>query len=134
MWWSPIPTREAIAIGRRAYRPWRDAIEMLWKEAGTKFPIASVYPDTFDELLKIGNGVAGAPSTVRDTLQDQAARGGLNYVACQLYFGDMSCEEAQRSASLFAEHVAVAAERRAARDRARAPLFRKSKRARADQA
>jgi hypothetical protein len=32
-------------------------------------------------------------------------RGGLNYVACQLYFGDMSLQEASRSASLFAEHV-----------------------------
>lgn len=96
---------QAIAIGRRAYRRWRDAMEMLWKEAGTKFPIASVYPDTFDELLKLGNGVAGAPATVRDALREQATRGGLNYLACQVYFGDMSCEEASRSASLFAEHV-----------------------------
>jgi alkanesulfonate monooxygenase SsuD/methylene tetrahydromethanopterin reductase-like flavin-dependent oxidoreductase (luciferase family) len=98
---------EAIAIGRRCYRPWRDAIEMLWKEAGTKFPIGAVYPDTFDELLKIGNGIAGSPSTVRDTLKEQVARGGLNYVASQLYFGDMAAEEARRSASLFAEHVVV---------------------------
>lgn len=98
---------QAVAIGRRAYRRWRDAMEMLWKEAGTKFPIASVYPDTFDELLQLGNGVAGAPETVRGMLQEQATRGGLNYLACQLYFGDMSYEEASLSASLFAEHVAL---------------------------
>lgn len=97
---------EAVAIGRRAYRRWRGAMELLWNEAGTKFPIASVYPDTFDELLKIGNGIAGTPRAVRDALQEQVRHGGLNYLACQLYFGDMSIEEASRSASLFAEHVA----------------------------
>jgi alkanesulfonate monooxygenase SsuD/methylene tetrahydromethanopterin reductase-like flavin-dependent oxidoreductase (luciferase family) len=97
---------QAVAIGRRAYRRWRDAMEMLWKEAGTKFPIAAVYPDTFDELLKLGNGVAGTPEKVREALGEQVTRGGLNYLACQLYFGDMTFEEASHSATLFAEHVA----------------------------
>src|SRR5690606_3056489 len=35
---------EARALGRRAYRPWRTAMELLWKEAGTKFTVAAVYP------------------------------------------------------------------------------------------
>jgi hypothetical protein len=30
----------------------------------------------------------------------------LNYLACQLYFGDMTPNEAQRSAALFAMEVA----------------------------
>lgn len=97
---------EAVAIGRRAYKPWREAMEMLWKEAGTQFPIGHVYPDTFDELLKLGNGAAGSPQSVRDILSEQVTRGGLNYLACQFYFGDMTPDEASRSASLFAEHVA----------------------------
>ncbi len=96
---------EALALGRRAYRPWRIAMELLWKEAGTKFSVASVYPETFDELLALGNGVAGTPDTVREKLAAQAERGGVNYFACQLYFGDMTLEEASRSASLFAEAV-----------------------------
>lgn len=96
---------DALAIGRRTYKPWRAAIEMLWTEAGTPFPISHVYPQTFDELLKCGNGVAGSPQTVRDILSEQVERGGLNYLACQLYFGDMAPDEAARSASLFAEHV-----------------------------
>ncbi|HWV53392.1 LLM class flavin-dependent oxidoreductase [Pseudorhodoplanes sp.] len=96
---------EAVAIGRRAYRPWRDAMEMLWKEAGTPFPIGHVYPDTFDELLKLGNGAAGSPQTVREILDAQAKHAGLNYFACQIYFGDMTRDEASHSASLFAEHV-----------------------------
>jgi alkanesulfonate monooxygenase SsuD/methylene tetrahydromethanopterin reductase-like flavin-dependent oxidoreductase (luciferase family) len=99
---------EAVTIGRRAYRPWRAAMEMLWQEAGTPFPISHVYPETFDELLRLGNGFAGSASTVRDMLTEQMARGGLNYLACQLYFGDMTPDEASRSASLFAEHVAGA--------------------------
>jgi alkanesulfonate monooxygenase SsuD/methylene tetrahydromethanopterin reductase-like flavin-dependent oxidoreductase (luciferase family) len=97
---------EAMALGRRAYKPWREAMEMLWKEAGTPFPISHVYPKTFDELLKLGNGAAGSPRTVRDILSTQMAHAGLNYLASQLYFGDMSPDEASRSASLFAEHVA----------------------------
>jgi alkanesulfonate monooxygenase SsuD/methylene tetrahydromethanopterin reductase-like flavin-dependent oxidoreductase (luciferase family) len=97
---------EAMALGRRAYRPWRQAMEMLWQEAGSPFPIGHVYPDTFDELLKLGNGVAGAPGTVREILSAQTAHAGLNYLACQLYFGDMTPDEAQRSASLFAAQVA----------------------------
>ena len=99
---------EAVAVGRRAYKPWRAGMEMLWQEAGTPFPISHVYPETFDELLKLGNGFAGSPRTVRDMLTAQMARGGLNYLACQLYFGDMTPDEASRSASLFAEHVAGA--------------------------
>jgi len=97
---------EAIALGRRAYRPWREAMEMLWKEAGTPFPIGHVYPDTFDALLELGNGAAGSPRTVRDILNAQTAHAGLNYLACQIYFGDMTLDEAQRSASLFAVEVA----------------------------
>lgn len=97
---------EAVAIGRRAYKPWREAMEMLWKEAGTAFPIGHVYPDTFDELLKLGNGAAGSPRTVRDILNAQSVHAGLNYLACQLYFGDMTPHEASRSASLFAGQVA----------------------------
>ena len=97
---------EAIALGRRAYRPWREAMEMLWKEAGTPFPIGHVYPDTFDALLELGNGAAGSPRTVRDILNAQTVHAGLNYLACQLYFGDMTPDEAQRSAALFATEVA----------------------------
>lgn len=97
---------EAVAVGRRAYKPWRAGMEMLWQEAGTPFPISHVYPESFDELLKLGNGFAGSPRTVRDMLTAQMARGGLNYLACQLYFGDMTPDEASRSALLFAEHVA----------------------------
>jgi hypothetical protein len=54
----------------------------------------------------MGNGAAGSPKTVRDILGDQAAHAGLNYVACQMYFGDMTQDEATRSASLFATQVA----------------------------
>lgn len=103
---------EAVEIGRRAYRRWRIAIEWLWKEADIPFTIPSVYPETFDELLRIGNGAAGTPEAVREVLREQAARGGLNYIACQLYFGDMTLAEASRSATLLAE--AMLADSRAA--------------------
>ena len=96
---------EAIALGRRAYKRWREAMEFLWKESGLTFTVAAVYPETFDELLTLGNGIAGSPKTVRDTLNQQVGYADLNYVACQIFFGDMSLEEASYSARLFAEYV-----------------------------
>ncbi len=96
---------EAIAIGRRAYRRWRDAMEMLWKEAGAKFPIGAVYPDTFDELLKIGNGVAGSPETVRRWIAEEVEATGINYFVSWLAFGDMTLTESLRSVELFSREV-----------------------------
>lgn len=62
----------------------------------------AVYLDSFDELLRLGNGIAGTPQTVCNT---QVRYAGINYVACQLFFGDMSVEEALRSTHLLAEQT-----------------------------
>lgn len=96
---------EALRIGRRAYTPWRHAMEFLWKRAGAQLSVAGAYPPTFDELLEIGNGIAGTPHTVKAFLENQAKEAKINYIACQMAFGDMAPEEIQRSVSLFSEHI-----------------------------
>jgi len=96
---------EAMAIGRRAYAPWRAALEYLWLRSNVPLAIAGAFPPTFDELVAIGNGIAGAPDTVREAVRNLVAAGELTYLACHLAFGDMTRAEMCRSAELFGSHV-----------------------------
>ncbi len=95
---------EALAIARRAYEPWRAAFMLLWETRGGKPPNAMV-ADDFDGMVAVGRGVAGSPATVRDWLAGDIAASGANYLLCRFAFGDMTLNEAARSASLFADQV-----------------------------
>ena len=96
---------EANRIAQRAYPRWSNAIAFLWEHAGQDFVLKEIYPKDFDALEKIGHGVAGSPATVRDYLAALQRETGVNYVLCQMVFGDMSFDEAQQSISLFAREV-----------------------------
>ncbi|MFL5095913.1 MAG: hypothetical protein ACJ8ES_11465, partial [Xanthobacteraceae bacterium] len=52
-----------------------------------------------------GQGIAGAPATVRQFLRSQLDDTGCNYVVGQFAFGDLSLDETLRSVSLFAADV-----------------------------
>jgi alkanesulfonate monooxygenase SsuD/methylene tetrahydromethanopterin reductase-like flavin-dependent oxidoreductase (luciferase family) len=105
---------EAQSLARRAYAPWREAIEYLWKHARTDFVLKAIYPQTFEELAAIGHGVAGSPATVRAWLETLEQETGVNYVLGQMIFGDMSFEEAANSLRLFSREVMPAFEKRPA--------------------
>jgi alkanesulfonate monooxygenase SsuD/methylene tetrahydromethanopterin reductase-like flavin-dependent oxidoreductase (luciferase family) len=96
---------EAKRIARRVYRRWSNAIAYLWEHAAQDFVLKEIYPKDFDALEKIGHGIAGSPATVRDYLASLQRETGVNYVLCQMVFGNMSFEEAERSLSLFAREV-----------------------------
>lgn len=96
---------EAQKLAQRAYAPWRDAIEFLWKHAGVDFVLKAIYPKTFEELVAIGHGVAGSPATVRAYLERLEEEAGVNYVLGQMVFGDMSFDEAASSIRLFGREV-----------------------------
>ena len=96
---------EANRIARRAYPRWAAAIAFLWERSKQDFVLKEIYPKDFDSLEKIGHGIAGSPETVRlylEKLQDEA---GVNYVLCQMTFGDMTFAEAETSIALFARDV-----------------------------
>lgn len=96
---------EAKRIAGRAYPRWSSAIAFLWERANQDFVLKQIYPKDFDTLEKIGHGVAGSPATVRrylETLQDET---GVNYVLCQMVFGDIEFAEAETSLTLFARDV-----------------------------
>jgi alkanesulfonate monooxygenase SsuD/methylene tetrahydromethanopterin reductase-like flavin-dependent oxidoreductase (luciferase family) len=96
---------EARKIAQRAYRPWRRHMELLWEQKGVPFPLQGVLPDEFDPLQRSGHGFAGTPARAREYIAEQAKEGGVNYVVCDLAFGDITFDEAMRSVELFAKEV-----------------------------
>ena len=96
---------EALKIARRAYAEWRESFFWLFKRHNAEPRISAAMAPTFDDLMAIGNGVAGSPQTVRNWINEEAAATGINYFVSWLAFGDMSLAESQRSVELFSQEV-----------------------------
>jgi alkanesulfonate monooxygenase SsuD/methylene tetrahydromethanopterin reductase-like flavin-dependent oxidoreductase (luciferase family) len=94
----------ALAIARRAYRRWYESFMKLWIKHGTRPPNA-MYPDNFDDLQRVGIGVAGSPDRVRAVLAEHIETSGINYLAVRFAFGDLAFGEAERSVALFVDQV-----------------------------
>ncbi len=100
---------EARRIARRAYPKWRDSLAFLWRRHGA--PIARLeetYPPTWDAAEALGMVIAGSASTVAQYVGHHTDAAGVNYFCAWFCFGDMTVEEASRSAQLFATHVVPA--------------------------
>jgi alkanesulfonate monooxygenase SsuD/methylene tetrahydromethanopterin reductase-like flavin-dependent oxidoreductase (luciferase family) len=97
--------REAMEIGRRAYRRWFANFTNLWRRRKVPLPKNIAYSEEFDGIVQSGQAIAGSPQTVRDAIVGQAAESGVNYVLARLAFGDLSLEESLHSAELFAQAV-----------------------------
>ena len=80
-------------------------MDWLWRRAGQDFSLKTIYPPSFAELEAIGHGIAGSPATVRDYLACLEREAGVNYVLCQMVFGDMTFADASHSIDLFAKEV-----------------------------
>jgi alkanesulfonate monooxygenase SsuD/methylene tetrahydromethanopterin reductase-like flavin-dependent oxidoreductase (luciferase family) len=93
----------ALAIARRAYPVWHASFTHLVRKH--KRVNAHPRPPTFDELMQVGQGVAGAPATVMAFLRHQIEETGTNYIVGQFAFGDVLLAEALRSIELFAREV-----------------------------
>jgi alkanesulfonate monooxygenase SsuD/methylene tetrahydromethanopterin reductase-like flavin-dependent oxidoreductase (luciferase family) len=95
----------AKAMARAAYPRWRTAMEWLWQRSNADFVLKPIYPMQFDELERIGHGIAGSPATVRDYIATLQRETNVNYVLCQMMFGDMKFADATHSIQLFAREV-----------------------------
>ena len=80
-------------------------MEWIWRRSGMPFTLTEIYPEDFASLARVGHGIAGSPATVRDYLATLREETGVNYVLCQMVFGDMREEDAARSIELFAREV-----------------------------
>jgi alkanesulfonate monooxygenase SsuD/methylene tetrahydromethanopterin reductase-like flavin-dependent oxidoreductase (luciferase family) len=97
--------RDAMEIGRRAYRRWFANFANLWRRRRVPLPKNIAYSEDFDGIVASGQAIAGSPETVREAIARQAAESGVNYVLARFAFGDLSLEESLRSADLFARAV-----------------------------
>ena len=76
----------------------------LWKQYD--LPIRRSCPaDTYEGIPATGHFYAGDPAGARDWVADHRDVGGINYVAIEFSFGDMTFDEARQSAELFATEV-----------------------------
>ena len=96
---------EARRIASAAYPRWRYAMDWIWRRSGTPFTLSEIYPEDFAGLEAIGHGIAGSPATVRAYLERLQGESGVNYVLCQMMFGDMNFTHAAHSIDLFAREV-----------------------------
>ncbi len=95
---------EALETARRGWRRYHESFYLLWRKHGTS-PQYARTPLDYAELVESGTGFAGTASQVRDALLRQAAETGVNYQVSRFAFGDLTHEEALRSARLFAQEV-----------------------------
>jgi alkanesulfonate monooxygenase SsuD/methylene tetrahydromethanopterin reductase-like flavin-dependent oxidoreductase (luciferase family) len=96
---------QAMTIARRAYLRWRASFSHAWELNGD-LPQSPLRRESFDTLIKQGQGIAGSPETVRAFLASQIAECGANYIVGQFCFGDLTLDEMLRSVGLFAAEVA----------------------------
>jgi alkanesulfonate monooxygenase SsuD/methylene tetrahydromethanopterin reductase-like flavin-dependent oxidoreductase (luciferase family) len=97
---------EAEAVARRAYARWRYSLTKLWVERHLPITgLGAVYPESYDDVVKVGSLCAGSPATVRAFIADQVARSGANYLVSWMAFGDMGADEALYSVELFGAEV-----------------------------
>lgn len=95
---------EAMKIANRAFVRFKDNFELLWRRSGV--PMPKVLPaDTYEGIHQTGHFYAGDPAGARDWVAHHRDVGGINYMALELSFGDMTAAETLRSAELFAAEV-----------------------------
>ena len=89
---------EAQRVIARAYRRWRQHMEILWTRHGHAFPLA--LPQDVEPLLTTGGAFAGTAAGARRYIADTIETSSANYFICDIAFGDMSLAEGMRTAEL----------------------------------
>jgi alkanesulfonate monooxygenase SsuD/methylene tetrahydromethanopterin reductase-like flavin-dependent oxidoreductase (luciferase family) len=95
---------EASEIAERAYANFISSFRFVANRHGIENTISG-RENSFAELMGVGRGVAGSPTSVADYLIDQMRRTGANYCLMYLAFGDLTAAEIERSADLFVTKV-----------------------------
>jgi alkanesulfonate monooxygenase SsuD/methylene tetrahydromethanopterin reductase-like flavin-dependent oxidoreductase (luciferase family) len=98
-------TREtALACGKRGFDRWYASLQHLWRVHGnpmTHYPV----PEDFFAAREAGFLLVGTSDDVAEGLRREIEISGVNYVLTRFAFGNLSFEEEQRSATLFAREV-----------------------------
>jgi hypothetical protein len=104
-----------MSVARRAYRPWFESLNLLWRKYDVPSPLAGVLPEDFVDWHNAGAGFAGTPAKAREYIEAQIEEAGINYFCADLAFGDITFEEASRTVDLFEREIIPAFDPIAAR-------------------
>jgi alkanesulfonate monooxygenase SsuD/methylene tetrahydromethanopterin reductase-like flavin-dependent oxidoreductase (luciferase family) len=88
--------REAHTLAAPAFQRWSDTLTQLARQRG--LPLPPALPATFEDSLEVGFSIAGSAATVRNEISAQASNAGINYLLCQIAFGDLPFEVSRRTA------------------------------------
>jgi alkanesulfonate monooxygenase SsuD/methylene tetrahydromethanopterin reductase-like flavin-dependent oxidoreductase (luciferase family) len=94
---------EAGGVIERAYRRWRQHMEILWLQHGRRLPLA--LPPEVGPLLAAGGAFAGTPARARQYICEQIETSAANYFVCDITFGDITLAEATRTLELLGREV-----------------------------
>jgi alkanesulfonate monooxygenase SsuD/methylene tetrahydromethanopterin reductase-like flavin-dependent oxidoreductase (luciferase family) len=95
---------QAQEAAARAYEVWYRSFNYLYRQHG-RSPVKGERATVFEEVQKETRGVAGAPETVANFLQERIDESGCNYLVGHFFFGDLTYAESSKSISLFARDV-----------------------------
>jgi alkanesulfonate monooxygenase SsuD/methylene tetrahydromethanopterin reductase-like flavin-dependent oxidoreductase (luciferase family) len=95
--------QEALTLARRAYPVWHTNFYFLARLSG-RMPTHPRAPE-FDQMMAIGQAIAGTAETVRQFLQAQLDQSAANYLVGQFAFGDLTFAESLRSVTLFHQEI-----------------------------
>jgi alkanesulfonate monooxygenase SsuD/methylene tetrahydromethanopterin reductase-like flavin-dependent oxidoreductase (luciferase family) len=96
---------EAMTTARRAYRPWFQNLNHLWRKYDVPSPLDGVLPEDFADWHEMRGGFAGTPEQARDYIAAEMEQAGINYFCADLAFGDLTFEEASRTVEHFEREI-----------------------------
>lgn len=96
---------EALGVAERAYRHWYRHLAFLWTQRGMQVPMAVPMPAEIGPLLAAGGAFAGTPAAARAYIAEEIETSGANYFICDITFGDITLQEAMRTAELLGREV-----------------------------
>ncbi|HMI71374.1 MAG TPA: LLM class flavin-dependent oxidoreductase, partial [Solirubrobacteraceae bacterium] len=96
---------EAMSTARRAYRPWFQNLNHLWRKYDVPSPLDGVLPEDFADWHEMRGGFAGTPEQARDYIAAEMDEAGINYFCADLAFGDITFEEASRTVEHFEREI-----------------------------
>jgi alkanesulfonate monooxygenase SsuD/methylene tetrahydromethanopterin reductase-like flavin-dependent oxidoreductase (luciferase family) len=94
---------EARTLAESAYEHWFESFVYLSRQRG--LPIPAILPQTFQEAASKGFSIAGSMLTVRDALAEQIPAAGINYLLCQIAFGNLPLNASLRTAAAIGSSI-----------------------------
>lgn len=97
--------REAIERGRASWAAYTEHLGRLFRRFEVPIPNDPTIGGDFDRAREVQAVVVGSPATIRAHVEEFAERAGTEYLVGGFAWGDLSCDEADRSFDLFTEHI-----------------------------